>query len=257
MSYLPLPKADVEAQKLIEELIQVTEDHQVDSVTLLRLEKRARLVLKGNVQVGRTGLGAVSALRFNAPKAREHFRVAMQNAISRKTALANYSVALQLLEEVEDALVASKQALELDPGNPAYLDAATRRAFDAGHIREAWEYCQRYNVARPDEKPREKVTSIAESLVRALEEGAFTEGAVQTLLDIACRIQQDHKVHRKFTRIGLDRGTDHSFSVRKLIWTTPEHAADMNVELADAWAEDRGLTEDPGLQFTLSYVGLT
>ncbi len=255
MSYELASKADLEAQKLIEELIRVTSDGRTDEMTLGRLEKRARKLIGGNAQAAHTCLGAIGALRFDAKRVNEHFKIALRLPGDRSTVHVNYSVALQHVEDLQGSFAAIQGALQLDPGNPTYLDMAVRRALDAGRFREAAKYAERYDAARPVEKPNE-LGHTAQELVDALSEETFTEGGVRNLLEIAAKVQRKHRVQRESVRISCETDDPHSFSVRKSVWTTPKHAAEMNEELADVWAADEALSGDPGFKLTVSFVGM-
>lgn len=254
MSYIPAPKADVEAQKLMDALIQVTEDHQIDSVTLRRLEIQANQLLKNNAQVAHVGLGAIAALRFDVAKVHHHFRVAGKIPGNNRNVLVNYAVALQLVEEPEAALQRLQEVLQQDPGNPELLESALLRAMDAGRFRDAHEYCHRYNAAVP-KAPNEN-TGLVKGITQALDEQVFTEVAVKRLMALGCQIQKTHNMHRKAATLFRDRDAEFAFSMQKLIWTTPDHAADMTWQLAEAWAEDEELVDDPGFHLTLSYMAL-
>ena len=254
MSFDPIPKADVEASELMDELIEVTNQLMTDTLTLRRLENRAKSLAKANVQIAHTVLGAIAAFRFQATAVERHFRIARQNADNPVLPMVNHSVALQYLEKPEASVSALEKVLVEEPGDPHYLDMAMRGAMDAGHFRDAYEYCQRYNAAKPQEK--NPLSDRVAEVVAALDAGAFTESAVQKVIALGCRIQQDHKILRKRALLGRDRDMEHGFTVHKPVSATPALAADMNVELAEAWVEDESLSDDPGFNFTLLYVAV-
>ena len=255
MSYQAAPKAKTKASELMGHLVRATEDHLTDELTLHRLETGAATVMSADAGVAHTVLAGVAALRFDVRAVREHFRIALQQSSNSPATLFNQSIALQYVEEAESAFESASRALEGAPGDPRYLDSAIRRAFEGGHFRAMGEYCARYNAARPEEGPHDFTTMSAE-LASALDAGAFSEAAVRRVIALFCEIQQRHKVHRDAVRLSLDLEEPFSFAFRKSIWATPEKAADLNFEFANEWATRQDVVEDPGLLFTVSFVGI-
>ena len=251
MNYLSAPASKV--AELVERLAAIADADQINEVSLAKIRSEAMHMMHSDAASAHTVLGCIAGLRGDAKGAREHHRIAVQ---LRADVLAryNYAVTLSLLEENEEALRVSMEALAQAPGSLALLDQAIKLAMASGHFSDATSLCTRWETLSPD-RPHE-AADTARLLKAQADEGVFTEDGVQELLEIASSIQRNLSIRSVRSFISSDPEDPSSFLVERRVRATPSQAAAMNEALADRVSERADLMGDPGLKFVPMFIGM-
>ena len=250
------------AGKLMEQLGRLSAARELDDFAIRRVERAAKALMDVDRASAHTALGGAAALRGDAEAARSHHRIALRLADNETTQF-NYAVSLSLLEETEEAFEVATAALERFPDDLALLGQATTAALESGHFRAARSLCDRWNAMVPDRA--HQYSRLAQRLADAVDTGTITEDAVRSLLKVANGVQRDAHVRSMANRIGTldttdDFGPDQrdsgpSYLYVRQLHAEPTLASALNEQLADRVATRPDLLENPGLTFTVGFVG--
>ena len=199
-----------------------------------------------------TILGGIASLRRDVKGVHDHFRVALQHR-DVVSVNYNYSVALSYVEERRAAFEVAVAALEKSPDDKFLLERAILTALESGHFTDGFRLCSRWNLLVPEDE--HALTHRAQALATAVQEQAFSEGAVQQVLIVLCSVLRDENVRGLRSVIFDDPQEPHSFLYEQHVELSCEHAAKLNAKFVDALVTHPDLLKDPGRSFVIMLVG--
>lgn len=241
----------MKANKLIERLAVVARTSSLDNLEVQRIARDANVLMQSDPAGAHTVLGCIAALRGNADDSQNHHRIALRldNTV---TARLNYSISLSVLEDHEEALKVTRNAMNAYPDNVELLNHAIHTALESGNFKDARDLFDRWDrlvPARPN-----PLSDKARQLADAVDAGKFGEQGVRDILRILAAIQRSEQVRTSNTAIRFHNPPD-SFLYERIIHATPAVAAEMNERLADQVAGHPELMADPGLKFIAVFTG--
>ena len=240
------------ASNLFQRLDQVSASGETNDLSLRRLQQEAKQLMSADVVGAHIVLGGVQAIRGDVDGVHRHFRIALRNQDSAQTQY-NYSIALSDVWERQAAFKAAMIAQQSMPDDKPLLDHAIRASFESGHFTKAARLCLHWNRLVPDEQ--HFLAHRAQSLVFAIEEQAFSEGAVQQVLAILCSVLRKERTRGVGSAILDDPQEPHSFLYEQHIASSCKHAAQINASFVDALVSRPDLLQDPGRNFGIMVVG--
>ena len=128
-----------------------------------------------------------------------------------------------------------------------------RTVTTASTATEASRLCLRWNGLAPDDKHAS--AHRAQSLANAIEEQAFSEGAVQQVLAILCSVLRNENVRSVGSAILDDPQEPRSFLYEQHIELSCEHAAQIKARFIDALVLRPVRLQDPSRSFVIMLVG--
>lgn len=239
------------ASQLIERLAVVASTPALDNLEIQRITRDANTLMQSHPAVAHTVLGGIAALHGDAEESRSHHRVAL--TLDRSLVVRfNYSISLSLLEEHEEALEVVRDTLRDFPDDVRLLNHGIHNALDSGNFVTARAYCDRWDRLVPaDPNP---LSERARQLADAIDAGIFGEQGVRDVLKILADVQRREHVRTTNTAI-TPKDPPGSFLYERTILATPTVASNMNWRMVDQIVSSSELMADPGLKFTVAFVG--
>ena len=255
MTYRPATKS--KANDLVEQLGGIAASDAPSEFAIRRVQRAADDLMHTDPTGAHTVLGGVAALRSDLSGVRRHHRIALDLEKSVVTHF-NHSVSLALLGEAAGAFAAVSRALSLEPDQIWLLNYAVGAAMEAGRFREALDYCKRLGHLLPEE-PSHPTSRPAQLALAALDEEAFTEGAVLEVVDLVGSIQRGRGI-RGMPKVSTavvqpDPLELHSFLYKRIVMAASASAVELNKELADQMIDRPDLMSDPGIRFMPMFIG--
>ena len=132
------------------------------------------------------------------------------------------------------------------------LNDAIHTALESGQFRRARDLCDRWDFLVPaDPNP---LSERARQLADAVDAGIFGEKGVRDVLRILADVQRSEHVRTTNTAI-TPKDPPGSFLYERTILATPTVASNMNWRMVDRIVSSSELMADPGLKFTVAFVG--
>lgn len=248
MAPTPKPKA----LELADQLERISEAEPVDEVAVRRIVAGASKLMPVDAAAGHELLGRVAALRWNIDemKRRHLLSVSLGNPVLSRC---NFALSLSLVGLVDEAFRVALEAVEQSPGDRLPLRVAIDAALADGRLRTAKSCLDRWRKLSPDEATPH--APEVDSLVRALDQGLFSEDGVRKILRVAASIRVNARARSHHIAVSESFEEPGSFLMTEYVVTPSSRAADLNCELAARWAESQTLRTDPGLRFKPMFIG--
>ena len=241
------------ANELIDALTRLDESERFDELTVGRLSRDARALMKADAAGAHTVLGGIAGIEGDADKVHEHYKIALELSGRATWTLGNYATALGKAGEFDEAFKTIVEAHARTPDDLEILRLAISIAVQGGQFRESRSLYERWNKLQPnrwinDEAP---MTLAAD----AIDRDAFTENAAQKVIKIAQQVRLAAKVRQTGSSIHSVHGEPDRFSFMMYVDTSTRHAVDLNTDFAERIVSDDALMTDPGLKFVPMFRG--
>jgi len=231
------------------ERLAAVEGPEPSEFAIRRIEDDAKKLLHKDPLGANTVLGAIAALRRDQDAVdRQHGLVV--DADPSPTNWYNYGTSLALLENDERGLEVAAGALEHYPGDLDLLDLAIGSSQRLGCFTRALEFCERWRVVAGRNHAQ---VAYTRELCGAMDRGLFTEKGARRLVSLGHEVQRDSLIRR--TRVAQFLRDEASFLLCWDVYADLDRAAALNERLADRMANNEALMSDPGLAFTIMFVG--
>ena len=244
--------------ELMQQLARLSTVAALDEVTIRRVERDAKALMKADPVGAHSALGGVAALRGRVDEVRDRFDAALRLADNSQTRF-NYSVALSLVQEHDAALQVVSEALDRFPDDLSLLNQAILTALQAAQFRTARAFCDRWDTLSPDQAHPN--SESVRQLAAAVDVGSFDEDAIGNVLSVVASLQRDAGVRSPLQAFGYfladfdlsDGGAPRSCLHLRNVHGGARLASELNERLADELAERPDLMEAPGLTFTVAF----
>lgn len=247
------PTRATKAQELVRRLTTIADAEELNDWGIRRLEREARALMDADAVAAHIVLGGVAALKGEVAAVREHHRIALQLSGNSVEALRNGAASLSRVGEMNEAFEAILQAHERIPDDPDTLNAAISMAVQSAHFQRARELYRRWRELVPD-VPLEDETS-AHKAADAVENRVFSEERAQKVVQLAHHVRRSAKVRGAGGSVLALHGEPDSFLFEIKVRTSSECAVELNEKFANRIVTDEELMTDPGLKFTLVFIG--
>ena len=241
-----------EASELADRVARMGEEPVIDEFALRQIAEDARRLMSVDAASAHAVLGQVAALRWDVAELKQHYRSAISlgdPVMSRW----RYSTALFLVGETEESYEAVCDAWQRAPDNLDLLDELIATAVRCARFQEAQELCDhRRKLAPKGDLP---LAPVIQELVRAVQQGHFSEEGARDVLRAADSLRRDVRIRPNgviVTPSRLDRG---SFLYEYRLIAPPNEAGKLNEVLSLRWAESPKAMADPGLEFLPMFIG--
>lgn len=214
------------------------------------LAREANALMKVDAANAHMVLGGVAAARSDIEETRRHFRIALQLTEDLYTTKRNYSVALAMLAEHDEALSIVGELLQASPGDPRLLEHAIDQAIESARFEQALGFFERLHRALPGRK--NWLATAVRDVLAAISRGLFTERGIRELLRGAADIQRREGVLSAERALSSQDEGQSFFFVRGLR-AAPRRTAALNEQLADFAVGRADLMEDPGMKFVVAF----
>ena len=154
---------------------------------------------------------------------------------------------------MNEAFKAILQAHERIPDDPDTLNAAISMAAQSAHFQMARELYRRWRELVPG-VPLEAETSMHRA-AGAVENRVFSERGAQKVVQLAHQVRRSASVRGAGGGVLALHGEPDSFLFEIKVRTSPARAVELNEEFANRIVTDEELMTDPGLKFTLVFIG--
>lgn len=247
------PTRATKAQVLVKRLTTIADAEELDEWGIRRLKREARALMDADAVAAHIVLGGVAALEGDVAAVREHHRIALQLSGNSVEALRNGAASLSRVGEMNDAFEAILEAHESIPDDPYTLNAAISMAVQSAHFQKARELYRRWRELFPDE-PLEDETSTHKA-ADAVENRVFSEERAQKVVQLAHQVRRSAKVRSAGGSVLALHGEPDSFLFEIKVRTSSESAVELNEKFADQIVNDEELMTNPGIKFTLVFIG--
>ena len=241
------------AQELVKSLTTIADAEELDEWGIRRLEREARALMDADAVAAHIVLGGVAALEGDIAAVREHHRIALQLSGNSVEALRNGAASLSRVGEMNEAFEAMLQAHESIPDEPCALNAAISMAVQSAHFHKARELYRRRRELFPDE-PLEDEASTHKA-AGAVENRVFSEERARKVVQLAHHVRRSARIRAAGGSILALHGEPDSFLFEIRVRTSSQRAVELNEKFADRIVTDEELMADPGLKFTLVFIG--
>ena len=248
------PTRATKAQELVRRLTTIADAEELNEWGIRQLEREARALMDADAVAAHIVLGGVAALKGEVAEVREHHRIALQLSGNSVEALRNGAASLSRVGEMNEAFEAILQAHERIPDDPDTLSAAISMAVQSAHFQKARELYRRWRELVPD-VPLEDETSTHKA-ADAVENRAFSEERAQKVVQLAHQVRRSAKVRGAGGGVLALHGEPDSFLFEIRVRTSSEGAVELNEKFANRIVTDAELMTDPGLKFTLVFIGM-
>ena len=245
----PARKAGV----LIEALVALDRSEILDDLTLNRLAREARALMKSDATGARIVLGGIAGIEGDAAKVREHYGVALRLSPRDRQVLANYAAALTNVGKMDDAFEAIMEVCERHPADASVLEDTIDIAMQGARFGECRALCKRRNKLKPEEPRNDEARMTA--VVEAIDGGAFDEQAAQQVVKLAHEIRLSAGVRYGGSGLVAVYGEPDRFGFDVHVRASPGTAADLNEALANRVVEDDALMDGLALNFVPTFIG--
>lgn len=243
----------LEGNDLVDRVDRMGKEAVIDEFGLQQIAADACKLMPTDAASAHAVLGRVAALRWDVAELRRHYR----SAISLGDPVLGrwrYSMALFLVGETEESFEVVRDAWQRAPDNLDLLDELIATAVHSARFQEAQELCDhRRKLASKGDLPLAPVT---QELVRAVQQGHFSEEGAREALRAADSIRRDARIRPNGVTVvpsWLDPG---SFLYEYRLIASPKRAGDLNEALSLRWAESPLAMADPGLEFLPIFIGM-
>ena len=248
------PARATRARELVKSLTTIADaEAEPHEWGVRRPEREARALMDADAVAAHIVLGGVAALEGDVAAVREHHGIALQLSGSSVEALRNGAASLSGVGEMNDAFEAMLQAHESNPDDPCTLDAAISMAVQSAHFRKARELYRRRGELLPDE-PLEDEASTHKAAV-AVENHVFSEERARKVVQLAHHIRRSAGIRAAGSSVLALHGEPDSFLFEIKVRTSSQCAVELNEKFANRIVADEELMSDPGLKFTLVFIG--
>ena len=247
------PTTATGAQELVERLTTIADAEELDEWGIRRLEREARALMDADAVAAHIVLGGVAALKGDVAAVLEHHRIALQLSGSSVEALRNGAASLSRVGEMSEAFEAILQAHERIPDDPDTLGAAMSMAVQSAHFQEGRELYRRWRALVPDVPPEDE-TSVRKA-ADAVENCLFSAERARKVVQLAHQVRRSAKVRAAGAGVLALHGEPDSFLFEIKVRTSSECAVELNEKFANRIVTDEELMIDPGLKFTLVFIG--
>ena len=247
------PASATRAQELVKSLTTIADAEELHEWGIRRLEREARALMDADAVAAHIVLGGVAALEGDVAAVREHHRIALQLSGNSVEALRNGAASLSRVGEMNEAFEAMLQAHESIPDEPCTLNAAISMAVQSAHFHKARELYRRRRELFPDE-PLEDETST-HMAADAVENCVFSEERARKVVQLAHHVRQSARIRAAGGSVLALHGEPDSFLFEIKVRTSSQCAVELNEKFADRIVTDEELMADPGLKFTLVFIG--
>ena len=241
------------AEELVARLTTIADAEELDERGIRRLEREARALMNSEPVAAHTVLGGIASLEGDVAKVDEHHRIAMQLSGISVEALRNDAASLSRVGKIGEAFEAMLQAHERVPDDRDLLHAAISMAVQSAHFRQGRALCRQWNKLLPDQ-PMTAEADIHKA-AKAVDNGMFTEEGAQRVVRLAHEVRRAAKVRTAGASVLALDGEPDSFLFEFKVHTSSKHAVGLNENFADRIVSDDDLMTDPGLNFTLVFIG--
>ena len=247
------PTRASKAQELVKRLTTIADAEELHEWGIRRLEREARGLMDADAVAAHIVLGGVAALEGDIAAVREHHRIALHLSGNSVEALRNGAASLSRVGAMNDAFEAILQAHESIPDDPYTLNAAISMGVQSAHFQKARELYHRWRELFPDE-PLEDESSTHKA-ADAIENRVFSEEQVQKVVQLAHQVRRSAKVRSAGGSVLALHGEPDSFLFEIKVRTSSECAVQLNERFANQIVTDEELMTNPGLKFTLVFIG--
>jgi tetratricopeptide (TPR) repeat protein len=193
-------QAKTKAEELMGEAAALAAQPHPSQFEIKQLERKAKSLLKQDAAKASDVLGFVAALEYDEAAMRKHYQRALElnrgNAMTR----AHYAHALARLNFPAESRDQLLLAIEIDPTDLAYLDAAIGGCVESGNIAKALDLVGRFNRLSPD-KPSRFTRNVTTAL-DFIRQHDVSEGEIATLMETALEVLRSARA----SSVRLDHG---------------------------------------------------
>ena len=247
------PARATRAQELVKNLTTIADAEEPHEWRIRRLEREARALMDADAVAAHIVLGGVAALEGDVAAVREHHRIALQLSEGSVEALRNGAASLSRVGEMNDAFEAMLQAHESLPDDPCTLNAAISMAVQSAHFQKARELYRRWRELFSDE-PQKDETSMHKA-ADAVENRVFSEERARKVVQLAHHVRRSAGIRTAGSSVLALHGEPDSFLFQIKVRTSSQCAVELNEKFANRIVVDEELMTDPGLKFTLVFIG--
>ena len=247
------PTRATRAEELVARLTTIADAEELNEWGIRRLEREARALMNSEPVAAHTVLGGIASLEGDVAKVDEHHRIALQLSGNSVEALRNGAASLSRVGKIGEAFEAMLQAHERVPDDRHLLHAAILMAAQSAHFRQGRALCRQWNKLLPDQPMADEAD--IHSAAKAVDNGMFTEEGAQKVVRLAHEVRRTAKVRTAGGSVLALDGEPNSFLFEFKVRTSSKHAVGLNEDFADRIVSDDDLMTDPGLNFTLVFIG--
>ena len=248
------PTRATRAEELVARLTTIADaDEELNEWSIRGIKREARTLMNSDPVAAHTVLGGIASLEGDVAKVDEHHRIALQLSGNSVEALRNGAASLSRVGKMDEAFKAMLQAHERVPDDRYLLDAATSMAVQSAHFRQGRALCRRWNKLLPD-RPMADEADIQKA-AKAVDNGVFTEEGARKVVRLAHEVRRTAKVRTAGGSVLALEGEPDGFLFEFKVRTSSKHAVGLNEDFADRIVSDDDLMTDPGLNFTLVFIG--
>ena len=247
------PTRATKAEELAKTLSTIANSEELDEWRIRRLDREARALMNADPVAAHTVLGGIASLKGDVTRVDEHHRIALQLSGNSVEALQNGAVSLSRVGKMDEAFAAILQAHERIPDDPYTLHAAISMAVQSAHFEKSRDLYRRWNKLCPDQPMAEE--AHMNKAAEAVDNGVFSEEGAQKVVRLAHQVRRTTNVRTAGGGVLALHGESDSFLFEIRVRTWSKQAVDLNEEFADRVVTDDELMTDPGLKFTLIFIG--
>ena len=247
------PTRATRAEELVERLTTIADAEELNEWGIRRLERDARALMSSDPVAAHTVLGGIASLEGDVAKVDEHHRIALQLSGNSVEALRNGAASLSRVGKMDEAFEAMLQAHERVPDDRYLLDAATSMAVQSAHFRQGRDLYGRWNKLFPDHPMADEAD--IQKAAKAVDNGVFAEEGARKVVRLAHEVRRTANVRTAGGSVLALDGEPDSFLFEFKVRTSSKHAVGLNEDFADRIVSDDDLMTDPGLNFTLVFIG--
>ena len=247
------PTRATKAEELAKTLSMIANAEELDEWGIRRLEREARALMNADPVAAHTVLGGIASLEGDVARVDEHHRIALQLSGNSVEALRNGAASLNRIGKMDEAFEAILQAHERIPDDPYTLHAAISMAVKSAQFQNGRDLYRRWNELCPDQPMAEE--AHMNKAAEAVDNGVFSEEGAQKVVRLAHQVRRTANVRTAGGGVLALHGESDSFLFEIRVRTSSKQAVDLNEEFADRIVTDDELMTDPGLKFTLIFIG--
>ena len=247
------PTRAIKAEELAKTLSTIANAEELDEWGIRRLEREAQVLMNADPVAAHTVLGGIASLRGDVAKVDKHHKIALQLSGNSVETLRNSAASLSRIGKMNEAFEAILQAHDRVPDDPPTLHAAISMAVQSAHFQKGRDLYRRWNKLCPD-GPMAEETDMNKA-AEAVDNGMFSEEGAQKVVLLAHQVRRAAGVRTAGGGVLALYGESESFLFDIKVRAASEQAAELSEEFANQIVADDELMTDPGLKFTLIFIG--
>ena len=247
------PAKATKALELVKRLTTIANAEELNEWGIRRLEREARALMDADAVAAHIVLGGIAALDGDLATVHEHHRIAVQLSGNAVEALRNGAASLSRVGAMKEAFEAILQAHQHIPDDPYTLNAAISMAVQSAHFQNARELYRRWRELFPDGQLEDETST--HKAAEAVENRVFSEERAQKVVELAHQVRRSAKVRTAGGSILALHGEPDSFLFEIKVRASSQCAVELNEKFANQIVANEELMTDPGLKFTLVFIG--